>query len=92
VPASITTSGYQTIHAGGAEYKFRDGQFFQPTPDGLIWTPAPLGALTPSLPADSISVWYQEIEYFDCDGAYFRKTPNGYQVITAPWQTARAGN
>jgi len=91
VPAAVTSTGYQTILVDGSEYKFRDGQFFQPTADGLIWVPAPLGALTPSLPADAISVWYQDIEYFDCDGVYFRKTPNGYLVVTAPWQAARDG-
>jgi hypothetical protein len=47
---------------------------------------APIGALAKSLPPDARSVWYQEVEYFECDEVYFRKTPDGYKVIEAPWK------
>jgi hypothetical protein len=79
------TSDYQSINVGSAQYFFRDGQFFQNTSEGMVWAPAPIGAITPTLPGDAQSVWYQEIEYFDCDGVYFRKTPDGYKVVNAPW-------
>lgn len=85
VAAPAPTSDYQSIYVGSTQYFFRDGQFFQNTPEGMTWTAAPIGAITPTLPADAQSVWYQEIEYFDCDGVYFRKTPDGYKVVNAPW-------
>jgi len=86
-PAAVNSS-YQPIMVGNVQYMFRDGQFFQQVSDGsLVWTAAPVGALTPSLPADATSVWYQNTEYLDCDGVYFLKTPYGYQVVNPPWPT-----
>ena len=41
--------------------------------------PAPVGAVTRTLPVDATSVWFQEVEYFECDNVYFRKTPEGYK-------------
>jgi hypothetical protein len=77
---------YQSVWVGNTELLFKDGQFFQKTPDGLVWTPAPLGAVTKTLPADATSVWYQDNEYFECDNVYFRKTPEGYKVVPEPWK------
>jgi len=77
---------YQSVYVGQAEYKFKNGQFFIKTPDGMVWVKAPIGAITLNLPSDAKSVWYQEVEYFDCDDVYFRKTPEGYKVIEAPWK------
>lgn len=84
--ANISDNNYQSVWVGNAEYKFKDGQFFQKTADGLIWTQAPLGAIARTLPGDATSVWYQDVEYFDCDSVYFRKTPDGYMVVEAPWK------
>jgi len=85
----VVNSSYQPIMVGNVQYMFRDGQFFQQASDGsLIWTPAPVGALTSALPADATSVWYLNTEYLDCDGVYFLKTPYGYQVVNPPWPTS----
>ena len=40
-----------------------------------------------TLPADARSVWYQDNEYFECDNVFFRKTPDGYKVVAAPWKS-----
>lgn len=85
-PATVVDEDYQSIWLNNTEYLFKDGQFFRKTPDGLVWTEAPLGALTKSLPADATSIWYEGTEYFDCDNVFFRKTPDGYKVVTAPWK------
>jgi hypothetical protein len=77
---------YQSVWVGQTEYLFKDGQFFTKTPDGLVWSEAPLGAVTKVLPSDATSIWYEENEYFECDGVYFHKTPDGYKVVTAPWK------
>jgi len=77
---------YQSVWAGSAEFFFKDGQFFQRTPEGMVWMPAPVGAIAKTLPVDVTSVWYQEVEYFECDNVYFRKTPEGYKVVTKPWK------
>jgi hypothetical protein len=77
---------YQSIWLNNTEYLFKDGQFFRKTPDGLIWTEAPLGALTKTLPADATSIWYEGTEYFETDNVYFRKTADGFKVVTAPWK------
>lgn len=86
-PAVKITEGAQSVWVGDVEYLFKDGQFFRKTKDGLIWSEAPLGAVTRTLPPDATSVWYQDVEYFECDNIYFRKTPDGYKVIIAPWKT-----
>jgi hypothetical protein len=46
----------------------------------------PVGAMTRSLPESRTSIWFNEIEYFDVDGVLFRKTPDGYKVVKAPWE------
>ncbi len=76
----------QTLWVGDKEYTFKDGQFFTKNADGLVWAPAPLGALTKSLPNDARSVWYQDVEYFEVEDVYFRKTQDGYKVVEAPWK------
>ena len=77
---------YQSVWVGKEEFLFKNGQFFQKTPDGMVWVPAPLGAITRLLPADAQSVWHQGVEYFESGDVYFRKTPDGYEVVTAPWK------
>lgn len=76
---------YQSIWVGQSEYLFKDGQFFLKSPEGPVWTPAPVGAVTKVLPPDATSVWYQDIEYFESDGVCFRKAPEGYKVVPQPW-------
>lgn len=77
---------YQSVWVGDVEYQFKDGQFYKRTAEGMVWSPAPIGAITKVLPADAKSVWYQDIEYFECDEVCFRKTPDGYKVVEAPWK------
>jgi hypothetical protein len=48
--------------------------------------PAPVGAITKTLPVDATSVWFEEVEYFECDNMYFRKTPDGFKVVPKPWK------
>ncbi len=79
----------QTIVVGTEEYEFKDGQFFKKNADGLVWTPAPLGAITKSLPNDARSVWYQDTEYFEVEDVYFKKTQEGYRVVEAPWKAGK---
>jgi len=86
-PAKVEPQA-QSVWVGDVEYTVKDGQFFRKNADGLVWTPAPLGAITTSLPAEAKSVWYQENEYFESDNVYFKKTPDGYRVIEAPWKGA----
>jgi hypothetical protein len=88
-PPATAPEEYQSVWVGDVEYQFKDGQFFKKTADGLVWSPAPLGAITRTVPSDAQSVWYQDVEYFECDNVYFRKTPNGYQVVEAPWKKAQ---
>lgn len=84
---AVVADSYQSVWIGDVEYLFKDGQFFRRTADGLVWTPAPLGAVTKTLPSDAKSVWYQDIEYFESGDVYFRKTPDGYRVVNAPWKS-----
>ena len=87
IPAPVKEEP-QIIRVGDVDYQFKDGQFFTRNADGLVWAPAPLGAVTKTLPPDAKSVWYQENEYFECDNVFFKKTPDGYKVIEAPWKAA----
>jgi len=86
LPPPRPVEDYQSVWVGKQEYQFKDGQFFTKTPDGMVWTPAPLGAVTRDLPSDARSVWFQNEEYFESDEVYFRKTPSGYEVVAAPWK------
>jgi hypothetical protein len=86
-PPPPPAAEYQSVMVGSTEYLFKDGQFFQRTADGLVWTEAPLGAITKTLPTDAVSVWYQDNEYFECGSVYFRKAPEGYKVVPKPWKS-----
>lgn len=85
-------SEYQSAWVGDVEYLFKDGQFFKRTSEGLVWSEAPLGAITKVLPDDARTIWYEEIEFFECDDVCFRKTPDGYKVVVAPWKKAEAAS
>jgi len=78
---------YQSAWAGSTEYLFKDGQFFQRTPEGLVWAEPPLGAVMKAPPADATSVWYQDNEFLECGSVYFRKSPDGYKVVRKPWNS-----
>lgn len=82
---SAPISAECSVWLGEQELLLRNGQFFRNTSEGLVWVAIPVGALSKELPAHTISIWYQDIEYFDVDGALFRKTPDGYKVVAAPW-------
>lgn len=86
LPPPRPAEDYQSVWVGKQEYLFKDGQFFTKTPDGMVWVPAPIGAVTRDLPADAHSVWFQNEEYFESDEVYFHKTPSGYEVVTPPWK------
>lgn len=86
LPPARPVEDYQSVWVGKQEYLFKDGQFFMKTPDGMVWTPAPTGAITRDLPSDARSVWYQNEEFFESDEVYFHKTPAGYEVVAAPWK------
>lgn len=76
---------YESVWLDEQEYRFKNGQFFKPTPDGLVWVIAPTGAIIRELPEGAVVVWHDDIEYFDVDDVIFRKTPDGYRVVTPPW-------
>lgn len=84
--ASPESSPFTVWLNGERELILKNGQFFRNSPQGLIWVALPVGATAKTLPSDCISVWYQEIEYFEKDGVHFKKTPDGYQVILPPWE------
>ena len=86
LPPPRPVEDYQSVWVGKQEYLFRDGQFFNKTVDGMVWVPAPMGAITRDLPNDARSVWFQNEEYFESDEIYFHKTPAGYEVVPAPWK------
>jgi hypothetical protein len=76
---------FLSVWAGPNECLFRDGQFFQRTPEGLVWMDVPYGAVSRTVPADAVPVWVQRVRYFQCDDVYFRETPRGYEVVPAPF-------
>ncbi len=78
-------SGIVRVWLDGRSYQVHDGQFFQSTPAGLVWTEAPYGAITAELPAGALTKWYQDNEYFDYEGVVFRRSPDGFKVVPAPW-------
>lgn len=84
---SAPISAEFSVWLGEQELLLRNGQFFRNTPEGLIWVEVPVGALVSTLPDHAVTIWYQDIEYFDVDGVLFRKTPDGYKVVSAPWES-----
>ena len=69
----------------GKEFILADGQFFQRSPDGLVWVESPYGAVTKRVPQSTRRVWYKRIEHFEYQKVYLRKTSEGFEVIPAPW-------
>ncbi len=75
---------FLSVWAGPNELLFKDGQFYQRTPEGLVWTEVPVGALSRTPPPEAVSVWVHDTEYLLSDNVYFRKTPDGYRVVEPP--------
>lgn len=80
---------YLSVWQGEQELRLIDGEFFKPSSQGLVWVPTPVGAVSDVLPAGAQVVWHDEIEYFRFDGVVFRKSPDGYKVVAAPWDQAK---
>ena len=76
---------FLSVWAGPNECLFRDGQFFQRTPEGLIWMEVPYGAMARTPPPEAVAVWVQGVKYLQSDDVYFRETPQGFQVVPAPF-------
>lgn len=79
---------YISVWQGEQELRLIDGEFFKPTANGLVWVSTPVGAVSDVLPIGAQVVWHEDVEYFRFDGAVFRKTPDGYKVVAAPWGDA----
>ncbi|RME70062.1 MAG: hypothetical protein D6781_07225 [Verrucomicrobia bacterium] len=88
-PASHADPADFSVWLDGREYILRDGQFFQRSPEGLVWHEPPFGATASTLPAGAESIWFQDTEYFEVDGVFFRKTPDGYRLVAPPWESSR---
>ena len=84
-PPSPPVQEFLSVWAGPNECLFKDGQFFQRTPDGLVWMDVPYGAISRALPADAVSIRVHRDEFFQSDNVYFRRTPEGYRVVPAPF-------
>lgn len=73
------------VWLGDQRYLLKDGAFFKPTSEGLVWVPNPVGAIIKHLPIGATTVWHEDNEYFEFDKAYFRRSPEGFKVVDAPW-------
>ncbi len=86
IGAPAPKPAYITVWQGEQELRLIDGEFFKPTANGLIWVATPVGAVSDVLPIGAQVVWHEDVEYFRFDGVVFRKSPEGYKVVAAPWQ------
>ena len=68
-------------------YLLDKGQYFKTGSQGRVWVEALVGAKLKTLPIGASTVWHEETEYFEFDGGYFRRTPDGFKVVEAPWTT-----
>lgn len=73
------------VWRGDERFVLEGGQYFKPTSQGLVHAPTPVGALLKSLPIGAMTVWHDENEYFEFDGGYFRRSPDGFKVVEVPW-------
>jgi len=66
------------------EFLFKDGQFF-PEDAGRAWCGCrSRPARSPRLSRRRNLVWFEEVEYFECDNMYFRKTAGRLQSCPSP--------
>ncbi|MCB1123388.1 MAG: hypothetical protein KJT03_17685, partial [Verrucomicrobiae bacterium] len=77
---------YPRIWVSGEEYLIDEGDIFRITANGLVWAEVPVGSVASSLPTHASSVWYNEVEYFEAGGVYFKRIPDGYRIILPPWE------
>ncbi len=84
-PLPAGAQEFLPVWAGPNECLFRDGQFFQRTPEGLVWMEVPYGAVARTPPPEAVVVWVQGVKYLQSDDVYFRETPQGFQVVPAPF-------
>lgn len=72
-------------------YLLDKGQYFKPGSKGLVWADTPVGAKLKAMPIGAITIWHEEIEYFEFDGGYFRRAPDGFKVVEVPWNQPEIG-
>ena len=84
VPPPAPADEYQSVWVGQTEYLFKDGQFFQKTPDGMVWTEAPLGAVTKTLPTDATSIWYEGNEFSKATTCISASHPKATRLCPRP--------
>lgn len=76
--------GYVSVWAGGVNYFYNAGIFYQRRPNGFIVAPPPVGAIIASIPAGFQVVVIGGLTYYCYGGAYYQRVPSGYIVVEAP--------
>ena len=85
-PARVAASNELiAVWVDDQRYLLENGQYFKMGSQGRVWVPTPVGAKIKTMPIGAITVWHQENEYFEFDGGYFRRTPDGFKVVEVPW-------
>ena len=84
-PREPSTDEYLSVWRDDVRYVLVSGEFFKLTSEGRVWVPTPEGAIVKTLPIGAITVWHDDNEYFEFDGAHFRRSPDGFKVVHAPW-------
>jgi|GEM_PF-751437 len=79
--------GSQKIRHRGDNYYFHRGRFYRHGPKGYFWVRPPIGIISYSLPAVSLTVLIGGLTYYVYDNVYYRRVPAGYQVVQVPTQT-----
>jgi hypothetical protein len=80
-----TSNDLTAVWLNDQRYLLDNGQYFKMGSQGKVWVPTPVGAMIKSLPIGAMTVWHEENEYFEFAGGYFRRSPDGFKVVEAPW-------
>ncbi len=77
-------AGYRTIWAGGIEYFYYGGVYYQKRPSGFVVVRAPIGAIIATLPIGFITFAVGGSPYYYYGGVYYQRIQAGYVVVEAP--------
>jgi hypothetical protein len=87
---SLIPDGFITVVAGGAQYYYYDGLYYNRLGREYVLVTPPIGAVVRSIPPDYRAIVINGVTYYSDNGMYYVYTPYGYQVVPAPVTVVQA--
>lgn len=75
---------HRRVWHGSDSFYFSYGRYYRRGPEGLFITVPPFGLIVPTLPFGYVSFVVGGATYYDLNGIYYTRVPEGYRVVEYP--------